>query len=72
MSAYTPTIEEVLAHYTYPYRLEIKDLKRAEFDRWHAANNAQVLRDAAHSGLFGTNAQATLLRMAESIEEGAA
>lgn len=42
------------------------------FDRWKAANDAAVLREAALSGDFGATAQSTLLRHADRIEKGAA
>jgi hypothetical protein len=45
------------------------DRRLENFDRWLAARDAEVrvkvLRGAALSGLFGTNAQSTLLAMAE-------
>lgn len=36
------------------------------FDNWLASIRESALRDAALSGRFGTNAQSTLLAMAES------
>jgi len=74
MPEYTPTTEQVRAgyeplHATGPntYDLMSEEEAGAEFDRWLAAHDAQVLRAAALSGDFGTTAQSALLRRAERI-----
>jgi len=53
---------------------EIDASRAAAFDRWLAATvataKADALKDAALSGLFGTNAQTRLLEMSNEIRGG--
>lgn len=50
-----------------PYTLT-ESIHRAA-QRWLAKHDAEVLREAAHSGLFGATAQSTLLELARQKEE---
>lgn len=50
MSDYTPDTDEVKIHYAYPYRDDLKDTKRAEFDRWLAAHDREVAAKAWAEG----------------------
>jgi len=68
MPEYTPTAIEVLCRYQeWAGGSSSDESRRAEFDRFLAARDAQVLRAAALSGDFGATAQSALLRRAERI-----
>ncbi len=70
----TPTTEEVRERFVDGFPMDTWMVARqeavADFDRWLRARDAQVLRDAALSGDFGTTAQSTLLARADRIEGG--
>lgn len=68
---YKVTTEEVRNHYIEIWNPDPMDEEIGkEFDRWLADHDAQVLRDAALSGDFGTTAQSALLARAERIAGG--
>lgn len=76
MTTYTPTTATVRARYhlaTVPdtasqsYIDASRDRLYAEFDRWLAAHDADLLEAEARSGLYGTAAQSRLLERARAL-----
>ena len=51
MSEHAPTTEEIRTHYAFGVSPDLSSMHRdrADFDRWLAAHDAQVLREAAEA-----------------------